>query len=424
MKRMVLTVVASFLASVALAQQPAPPAEGVAAKPAHAGHAPPACADPRPECSATATPAFARDGKLWLAFAVGRTVYAASSRDNGKSFAPATAVFAAPDGVVDSNGEARPKIVPLADGSLLVSYTTRPDKVMMGTVFLARSTDGGKSFSPPQPLLSEGGQRFETFVVAPKGRVYAAWLDKTNLLKAKAEGRPFAGSGVAFGWSDNGGASFEGKKILMDHACECCRVFGALDRDGLPVFVWRHVFDGEVRDHYAAKLSADGARLAGGRVSDDDWAVNSCPHHGPSLTIDAAGAWHVVWFTKGKKRSGLFYAASRDGGKSFSEPEKFGDDARAPSHAAVLAAKGRLHRVWKEFDGEATTIAAQVSADGGKNWSAPRAVAATADASDHPLLIERKGAVYLSWLTRKEGYRLIALPREAAKSAALDRKRP
>lgn len=232
--------------------------------------------------------------------------------------------------MIDAHGDARPKVVVLDDGTLLASYTTRPDKQMIGTIFTARSTDGGKTFSAPQPILTEGGQRFDAFVVTPKGRIYAGWLDKTNALKAKAEGKEFEGSGVAFGWSDDKGKTFNGKKILMDHACECCRMAAALDHDGLPVFLWRQVFDGNIRDHYAAKLSADGATLTGGRVSDDNWAINSCPHHGPGLAIDAAGGWHVVWFTKGKNRQGLFYAHSADGGKSFSAPEKFGDDAKAP----------------------------------------------------------------------------------------------
>lgn len=381
-------------------------------------HAAPACAEARPDCAMTAVPSFDRKGRLWLAFSVGKTVYAASSRDNGKSFAPPTPIVTVGDGVIDAHGDARPKIVALDDGTLLASYTTRPDKVMIGTIFTARSTDGGKTFSAPQPMLTEGGQRFEAFAVNAKGRIYAGWLDKTHALQAKAEGKEFAGSGVAFGWSDDGGATFRGKSILMDHACECCRTAAAIDRDGNAVFVWRQVFDDGVRDHYAARLSADGATLTGGRVSDDNWAINSCPHHGPSLTVDAAGAWHVAWFTKGKNRQGLYYANSIDGGKSFSAPQKLGDDARAPAHPALLAVKGRLYRVWKEFDGDTTTIPMQMSRDGGKSWSAPRVIAQTADASDHPELVANKGVGYLSWVSHKEGYRLLPLPRDE-KSAAV-----
>jgi hypothetical protein len=381
------------------------------------GAAAPSCADPLPKCATTAEPAFARDGTLWLAFSVGDGIYVAASKDDGKNFAPATLAANATGGIVDANGEARPKIVALPDGALLVSYTARPEKSYDGAISLVRSTDGGKSFSAPQPLVEGVGQRFDVYLLSPKGRLYAAWLDKRDAAAAKKAGQDFAGSGIAFGWSDDGGKTFSGKKILMDHSCECCRVAAALDRDGLPVFAWRQVYENNYRDQYVAKLSADGAALTGGRVSEDQWATG-CPHHGPSLAIDEKGAWHVVWFTNGKARKGLFYARSVDGGKSFSAPEKFGDDAHAPAHAAIVAAKGGLHRVWKEFDGTTTSIVAQSSADGGKSWSAPHALATTTQSSDHPLLVNRKGVAYVSWLSHEHGYGLTPLPRPSPVKAA------
>jgi hypothetical protein len=387
----------------------------------HSGHmmgaaATPACLDPSPRCAPTAEPAFARDGTLWLAFPVGDKVYVASSRDGGASFQPAVVAASVTGAVIDANGEARPKIVTLPDGTLLVSYTARPEKSYDGSISLVRSTDGGKSFSAPAPLLDASGQRFDIFLVSPKGRLYAAWLDKRDAAAAKQAGETFAGSGIAVAWSDDGARSFAGKTILMDHSCECCRLSGALSPDGLPVFAWRQVYDNNLRDQYVAKLSKDGVTLNGGRVAEDEWATG-CPHHGPSLAIGATGAWHVVWFTNGKARKGLFYASSADGGKSFAAPQKFGDDAKAPAHAAILFSKGRLYRVWKEFDGQTTSIEAQVSKDGGKSWNPPRAVATTAETSDHPELLEGRAGAYLSWLTKAEGYRLLPLWRESAAAA-------
>ena len=414
--RFTLALICSLAASAALAEN-APAQSAPASSMDHASHmghaAPAACAEPKLECAPTASPVFAKDGRLWLSFSVGDTVYATWSQDNGKNFAPPITIAKIDGATIDDNGEARPKLVVLDDGSLVASFTTRPAKSYNGTIFVTRSTDGGKSFSNPQPLVEGAGQRFEIFALSPKGRLYVAWLDKRNAEKAKSEGREFEGSGAAVAWSDDGGVTFKGKKILIDHSCECCRVAAAFDRDGLPVFAWRHVFEDNHRDHYAAKLSEDGSALNGGRVSEDEWTT-TCPHHGPSLAIDAAGQWHIVWFANGKKRKGLFYAQSRNGGKSFSEPEKFGDDERAPSHAFLLATKGELYRAWKEFDGTTTSIMLQGSTNGGKSWSAPRLIASTQDASDHPFLIANSGTVYLSWLTRKDGYRLIPLTRSQA----------
>jgi hypothetical protein len=50
-----------------------------------------------------------------------------------------------------------------------------------------------------------------------------------------------------------------------------------------------------------------------------------------------------------------------------------------------------------------------VSHDSGSTWSAPRVVAQTADASDHPLLVTDGRHAFLSWQTRAQGYRLIEL---------------
>ena len=49
------------------------------------------------------------------------------------------------------------------------------------------------------------------------------------------------------------------------------------------------------------------------------------------------------------------------------------------------------------------------SLDDGKTWSAPVIISGTAGYSDHPLLINQGDAVYLSWLTRDDGYQLIPL---------------
>ena len=65
--------------------------------------------------------------------------------------------------------------------------------------------------------------------------------------------------------------------------------------------------------------------------------------------------------------------------------------------------------MWKEFDGDKVAVRWQVSHDSGRQWSAARTVAETADASDHPLLVADKQRAYLSWLTKNEGYRLIPL---------------
>jgi hypothetical protein len=377
----------------------------------HAAPPPAACSEPGLSCARSATPAFAADGTLWLAWSAGGRVYVSPSPDAGKSFGAPVPVPGEP-ATIDDNGEARITLAALPDGELAVGYAVRRDQHYNGQAMVSRSTGHGRSFSAPQALLDGIGQRFETLAAAPGGRLYVAWLDRRNKQAAEAAGQPYADTGVAVAWSDDGGASFAGKRILADHSCDCCRLAMAMDPDGLPVLAWRHVFAPNLRDHAAARLMADGTLSAPARISEDQWAIDACPRHGPSLAVDEAGAWHVAWYTAGKRRQGLFYARSDDGGRSFSEPMAVGAPERAPSRPQVLSAGKRLVLAWKEFDGAATTVMAQESRDGGRSWGAARAVAATSGESDHPQLIGQNGRAFLSWLSRAEGYRL--LPLEAA----------
>ena len=79
------------------------------------------------------------------------------------------------------------------------------------------------------------------------------------------------------------------------------------------------------------------------------------------------------------------------------------------SHPYLLAVKGALWLAWKEFDGEKTSAWIMVSRNDGNSWSAPRRIAQTAESSDQALLVSNGSDVFLSWLTKREGYRLLAL---------------
>ncbi len=85
----------------------------------------------------------------------------------------------------------------------------------------------------------------------------------------------------------------------------------------------------------------------------------------------------MTWFTEGRARQGLFYARSTDGGRTFSSPMPIGEAERSPSRPFVLAGAEAVWMVWKEFDGEHTTVNVMNSRDDGKTWSAPKALAQT-----------------------------------------------
>ena len=357
----------------------------------------------------TATPAFGPDGTLWLVRAQADRITVAQSKDLGKTFS--TAVDVTPEPMnLDWGPDARPHIAVAGKGDIVVAFAIFQDKKFNGRAFAAHSTDGGASFSRPQPLTPDStSQRFETVAIDPTGRPFAAWLDKRNVAPAHAAGKSYAGAALAYAWSDNRGATFGETRIAADDTCECCRLGVAFEGPGRPAVVFRNIFPGSVRDHAVITFKDPTTPAPLKRVSVDDWKIEACPHHGPSLAIAGDGSYHVAWFTNGAARQGLFYARAASSDAPFSAPRPLSSPERRPSRPYVLAAGPAVHLVWKEFDGNKITVLWQVSRDSGRTWTAPRAVAETNDASDHPLLVANGDRAYLSWLTKAEGYRLIPL---------------
>ena len=375
----------------------------------HGADADPKCADDSLACAKQVTPTFAPDGTLWIAWAAHGTVSVAHSSDLGRTFSAQVAVNPQPLDI-DWGPDSRPNIIVDKDGRVFVAFARFKDQKFNGQVFYSRSIDGGHSFATPAPISANAeSQRFQTLALDADGSLFAAWLDKRNRVPAAERGEKYVGAGLAFAWSRDHGANFSETHIALDNTCECCRLAVALAGPGRPVVAFRDVFDQTVRDH--AVVTFDDAQSPGParRVSVDDWKTDACPHQGPSLAIDADGSYHVAWFTSGSARKGLFYAASADGGQTFSQPMPIGNPAHNPARPFLLAANRTLWLVWKEFDGEHTMVAMMTSRDNGSSWSEPEIAARTGDASDHPLLVRNGAQVFLSWQTRAEGYRLLPL---------------
>ncbi|MBV8851545.1 MAG: exo-alpha-sialidase [Methylobacteriaceae bacterium] len=370
----------------------------------HAG----ACTEPVPQCASSATPLFDKEGALRVIYAVGGRVYVARSGDDGRTFQPPVAISSAPANIDESN-EGRPTLVMSQAGVMAAAWSIWRDKQWNAMVLFSRSLDG-KTFSPPRPLAKSVSQRFPSLGFASDGTLWVTWLDKRNIASAKAAGDTYEGAALALSVSHDDGANFSPSVIVSDRTCECCRISLAFDPDGGPVASWRQIYGKNFRDHEVGRFGADAKSVNGIRVSEDNWAIDACPHHGPSLSIDAAGTRHIAWYTGGGVRKGLFYAHEAGQNAAFSAPQPFGDNERTAQHPQVLAHVGALVRAWKEFDGETTAILFQASYDNGDAWTPAKTIATTRDASDHPILIAKGERIFLSWLTKEEGYRLMPLP--------------
>ncbi|MEQ1517142.1 MAG: sialidase family protein [Usitatibacteraceae bacterium] len=360
--------------------------------------------------------AFAPDGKLWVSGLDERgRLFVQSSADLGATWNTRQILETEGD-AISADGENRPKIAFGPGGAVVVAYTKPLAKPFTGDIRILRSGDGGKTFSKPSTVHDDRQQithRFESIAFDKKGDLYIVWIDKRDLEVARAKGSENASSGdrdarratkpgaAIYGKvSKDGGMSFGPDLKLADSTCECCRI-ALVDapKSGM-VAMWRHVFEGSVRDHAFASLSALGKAQSPARASEDGWVLAGCPHHGPGLANAAAGGFHAVWFGLKAGKTAVRYGRLDENGVPTGRVREL-PDSKA-EHADVVAEGNAVVIVWRSFDGDAgqTHLRAWVSSDAGETF-AQRELAETSEDSDHPRLVSFGGKAYAVWRTER-----------------------
>ncbi|MGH9277677.1 MAG: sialidase family protein [Acidimicrobiales bacterium] len=152
-----------------------------------------------------ATMTFDKNGTLYVAFvasdflnrvrnATPRHVFLAKSTDSGRSFTT-TKVFDAPDGNQDRG---------LNKGPMLAVDPSNPQRVYVGwrqgifatdateklKVDVAASTDGGRSFGPPVDLSDPRGGDFPALAVDGRGVLHAVYWVRTGVASAPPQNPP------------------------------------------------------------------------------------------------------------------------------------------------------------------------------------------------------------------------------------------
>ena len=367
-----------------------------------------ACQGSGLDCANAATPFLTGSGKLLLAWTGGGVVSVAQSEDLGKTFSAAVKI-AEHGKTLDAGSDARPQIVSDSQGTVFLAYAFFKDSNWNAQINTARSVDGGASFTTPESLIQDGSsQRFPSVLIRPDGSIFITWIDKRLVAAAKQGGAKKLGGSIAYSFSSDQGRTFQVERIANENSCECCRIGASLDAAYDPVIIYRAIFPGGIRDHATQIIASRGTEPIR-RVSDDQWKTDACPHHGPSIAVAQSGKMHVAWFTQGETRSGVFYANSSNQGRSYTKPTRIGADGANISRPYLLVLGNTVYLVWKEFNGKSSTVFLKQSMDDGGTWSTPQAISETSGYSDHPLLISQGNVVFLSWLTRVDGYQFIKI---------------
>jgi hypothetical protein len=169
----------------------------------------------------------------------------------------------------------------------------------------------------------------------------------------KAEGHHMESNrDLYLAYSTDGGRTFSKNQKIASDACPCCKTALTVSTDGTLYAGWRQVLPGSYR-HIAVASSTDGGTKFSTPVivSDDRWMLQGCPVSGPSLSVDAAsGSLKVVWYAAGESGApGLYVAESKDKGHSFS-PRQLLSQENVRGTPALAVGTNNAIALWQSAD--------------------------------------------------------------------------
>ena len=354
-------------------------------------------------------------GNLWRASVKDDFVLVDKSSDLGKTFSAAVKVNSTPQ-KIGADGEARPKIAISPEGNIYITWTEALKTPFAGYIWFARSVDNGKSFEKPYIVHKDKAEithRFDALNLAPNGKITVTWVDKRDLIAAKAAGKKYDGAAIYYAVSSDQGKTFAPEKKLADSSCECCRIVTTNKPDGTTVAMWRHVFAGSERDHMLAEIPQVNTKPEPHRATFGHWVIDGCPHHGAALASGGEGAnwwgYHMAYFDGNDNNPGLYYSRMDGVAWASSPAKKFGDNKNQAGHPDILSLGENVWLVWREIKDGKTNIMGIFSDDGGRSWSDAKMLAGTAQKADYPILLSYKNQAYLVWNTQQTGLQVMPL---------------
>lgn len=297
-----------------------------------------------------------------------------------------------------------PSMVALPDGTLAAHWLAKSD---VGTfdydVMIARSFDGGKSWSKPVIPHRDGVKAEHGFVslfAAKDGNLAAVWLDGREM-KSTAEGNDH-GHG-------HGNMTLRYVKIKRDgtlaedalldaRVCECCQTSAALTSDGpLVVYRDRSETEKEIRDISIVGLK-NGAWSEPRTLFADNWVLNGCPVNGPSIAA-AGRRVAVAWYTGAENSPRVKLAFSKDGGGTFSAPIVVDDGNPVGRVETMMLDDGAALVCWLEKTSEGGAVRLRrILLDGTRGQAITIAASGIARANGFPRMARAGNQLVFAWV--------------------------
>ncbi|HTM14889.1 MAG TPA: sialidase family protein [Bryobacteraceae bacterium] len=244
-----------------------------------------------------------------LTFGAGAAIYFTVSHDSGRTFSAPVKVEQA--GNVLLTHHRGPRIA-ISGKTIIISAITSktasldahahgagPD----GDLFVWRSTDGGKTWSPAirvNDVPNAPNEGLHTLAADAKGNLFAAWLDHRSGKGTTLHGARSADAGAT--WSKN----FLVYQSPDGTICECCHPSAAFAPDGELLVMWRNWLEGS-RDMYLTRSRAGAEFSPPEKLGMGTWKLKGCPMDGGGIVISRQRVF-TAW-----RREGTVYLAEPRG---------------------------------------------------------------------------------------------------------------
>ena len=226
-----------------------------------------------------------------------------------------------------------PSIVEDQKGTLFAHWLQKRGK---GTysydVHVTSSRDGGKTWTKPRVLHSDGKEAehgFVSLVPLPGGGVGAVWLDGREM----TEGHDSKGA-MALRYAELDAAlKVKNETVLDARVCECCTTAMTMTSAG-PLVAYRDRSADEIRDiGFARRVNGKWSQPK--LVHADGWKIPGCPVNGPQLASRGTLV-AIAWFTAPDNKAQVNAAFSRDGGAAFGKPVRIDSGTNVVGRVDVL----------------------------------------------------------------------------------------
>lgn len=308
--------------------------------------------------------------------------YRITASDEAGNAATSDDLFTSPLNVrIDDSSIGRQYLPKLAASGERVYIAWTDERSGDSQIYLASSTDGGKTFSvKPSPHKGKSAE-----VAAEGESLYLAWQG------SEVEG----GAVVYFSRSTDGGTTFEDAR-KVDGGSSAPQINPAVAVAGGRVFiVWQDLRDNE-EDIYIATSVDGGVTLSPGvRVHSQNDGLQTHP------TVASDGSKvYVVWQSLESGRNHIYMSRSEDG-LNWVDPVRIDDGSSGGGeHPILKSASGSVYVAWHDNRSSFFDVFSAPSTSGGVSWGANKRVneAAGAHGGAYPAMaIDPQGYIYLAW---------------------------